>query len=117
MVVSLSMVLHELATNAAKYGSLSVPGGKILLEWSVLKEDGYERLAMRWEESGGPEVTPPVRKGFGTRLLERQFAMEFSGSVALDHHPGGLVCAMNLRLPPASSAEHEALKNAFGSAA
>jgi PAS domain S-box-containing protein len=117
MVVSLSMVLHELATNAAKYGSLSVPGGKILLEWSVLKEDGHERLAMRWEESGGPEVTPPARKGFGTRLLERQFAMEFSGSVALDYRPGGLVCTMNLRLPSANPADHEALTVAFGSAA
>jgi PAS domain S-box-containing protein len=116
MVVSLSMVLHELATNAAKYGSLSVPGGKILLQWLVLKHDGHERLTMHWEESGGPEVTPPTRKGFGTRLLERQFAMEFSGSVVLDYRPSGLVCTINLRLPSAEPSDHEALKGAFRSA-
>jgi PAS domain S-box-containing protein len=116
MVVSLSMVLHELATNAAKYGSLSVPDGKVHLEWLVREQDGYECLAMRWEESSGPEVAPPARRGFGTRFLERQFAMEFSGSVTLDHRPSGLVCTMDLRLPSANPGDREAFNDAFGSA-
>lgn len=115
MVVSLSMVLHELATNAAKYGSLSAPGGKVRIEWSV-NEEG-ERLAMRWEESGGPEVAPPTRKGFGSRLLERQFATEFAGSVSLDYRPSGLVCTMDLHLPPANRSDQAALDAAFRSVA
>jgi two-component sensor histidine kinase len=66
---AITMVLHELVTNAAKYGALSEPGGQVDLTWSVLR-DREPRLRLRWQESGGPVVKPPTRKGFGTTLLE-----------------------------------------------
>lgn len=116
MVVSLSMVLHELATNAAKYGSLSRPHGKVSISWSVRREDEADRLALRWEESGGPEVTPPTRKGFGSRLLERQFAMELAGSVQFDYRSNGLVCTMDVQLPSADLTDRQALEAASESA-
>ncbi len=106
MVVSLSMVIHELATNAVKYGALSVPDGLVRIEWQVRGQAaGGERLAMRWEEVGGPQVEVPTRKGFGTRLLERQVSMEFNGSIQLQYRPSGLVCQMDLSLPHPGSAD------------
>lgn len=106
MVVALSMVIHELATNAVKYGALSVPEGSVRIEWQVVRQDaGSERLAMRWEEAGGPPVEVPTRKGFGTRLLERQVSMEFNGSIQLQYRPSGLLCLMDLGLPRSDSAD------------
>jgi len=106
MVVSLSMVIHELATNAVKYGALSVPDGVVRIEWQVRGQAaGGERLEMRWEEVGGPQVVVPTRKGFGTRLLERQVSMEFNGSIQLQYRPSGLVCQMDLGLPHPGSAD------------
>lgn len=104
MVVSLSMVIHELATNAVKYGALSVPDGSVQIAWQVRQEADGERITMRWEEVGGPAVAVPTRKGFGTRLLERQVSMEFDGSIELLYRPSGLLCRMDLRLPPPGSA-------------
>ena len=105
MVVSLSMVIHELATNAVKYGALSVPDGSVRIEWHVRQDADGERLAMRWEEAGGPRVEVPTRKGFGTRLLERQVSMEFDGSIELQYRPSGLLCQMDLGLPRPGSAD------------
>ena len=105
MVVSLSMVLHELATNAVKYGALSVPGGSVQIEWQIRREAGGKRLAMRWEEAGGPQVETPTRKGFGTRLLERQVSLEFNGSIQLLYRPTGFLCQMDLGLPSSESAD------------
>ncbi|MBS1304329.1 HWE histidine kinase domain-containing protein [Loktanella sp. SALINAS62] len=85
------LALHELATNAAKYGALSVAGGKIHLEWHVSgAEGGAERLSMMWQEADGPEITPPQRKGFGTRLLEDVVAHELNGEAALSYKTCGL---------------------------
>lgn len=112
MVVSLSMVIHELATNSVKYGSLSAPGGAVRIEWRLKPDANGQRLLMRWEESGGPPVEPPTRTGFGTRLLERQFAMEFGGSVKLDYRPTGLVCEIDLRLPSPSHQDQAATGDA-----
>lgn len=117
MVVSLSMVMHELATNAVKYGALSVPEGSVRIAWQVLRDAGGERLAMRWEESGGPPVEAPTRKGFGTRLLERQVAMEFNGSIQLQYCPSGLLCLMDLGLPRPDNAERAIANAAAGVAA
>lgn len=89
----LALGLHELATNAAKYGALSRPGGRVGLR---LEEDG-EGLVLTWRESGGPKVVPPQRQGFGTRLLSRALAHQHGGRVELDWRPGGLVC--RLRVP------------------
>jgi PAS domain S-box-containing protein len=92
--VALGMGIHELATNAAKYGALSGPDGRVAVDWSI--EDGVLRLT--WTESGGPPVTPPARRGFGARLLERGLAAELSGGVELTYDATGLVCQMALPL-------------------
>ncbi len=97
--VTLAMVLHELATNASKYGALSARGGGIQVVWSVSGAPD-ERLHLHWRERGGPVVEPPIRRGFGTRLIERQFAMEFDADVHLEFDPCGVSCTIDLRLPP-----------------
>ena len=92
-----SLVVHELATNAAKYGALSGESGSIAISW---REDG-EHVALEWKERGGPPVTPPQKRSFGTSLIERSLD-PFKGSAHLDFAPEGIVCRM--RLPRALSA-------------
>ena len=92
--VALGMGIHELTTNAAKYGALSTPNGRVAVDWAI--EDGVLRLT--WTESGGPPATPPARRGFGVRLLERGLAAELSGAVELTYDTVGLVCQMALPL-------------------
>jgi two-component sensor histidine kinase len=86
--------LHELATNAAKYGSLSAAGGHVEITWS-LTADG--RLSLRWVESGGPTVTPPTHSGFGTRIMENMIG-QLRGEVRLDWRAEGLTCEITLSL-------------------
>jgi PAS domain S-box-containing protein len=86
--VAMALALHELATNAAKYGALSLPGGRVSLDWTL--DD--ETLRVTWRESGGPPVTPPERTGFGVRLIRRGLAIELGAQVELDYAPDGLVC-------------------------
>ena len=86
--VSMAMALHELCTNAIKYGALSTPEGRVRLVWTFL--DG--RLDLEWRERGGPPVMPPARQGFGAQMLERALASEIGGRVSLDFRPEGLVC-------------------------
>jgi two-component sensor histidine kinase/PAS domain-containing protein len=92
--VALGMAVHELATNAVKYGALSVPGGRVTFRSRV---DG-PRLIVDWAESGGPPVTIPQRRGFGSRLLEQGLAGELAGDVRLGYLPAGLICHMELPL-------------------
>src|SRR3954451_11166636 len=87
--------LHELATNAAKHGSLSAPEGRVRLAWSV---DG-ERFRLSWRESGGPAVAPPARAGFGRLLLERAAAHDLGGQGRLEFRPAGV--AYELETPVA----------------
>ncbi|HEX8222818.1 MAG TPA: PAS domain S-box protein [Allosphingosinicella sp.] len=94
LAVTLALALHELCTNAVKYGALSAPGGRIAVAWTG--EAG--RLALSWRESGGPRVEPPRRRGFGTRMIERALAAESGGSARLDFHPEGLVCEIEADL-------------------
>ena len=89
---SLSMTLHELATNAAKYGALSVPAGRVEVEWS---SDAQGRLVLRWAEAGGPPVRRPARRGFGARLIERT-ADHLGGSGSLEWRASGLVYEMSI---------------------
>jgi len=96
--LALSMALHELATNAVKYGALSTDRGRISLAWTLDQEDS-RRLALEWRESGGPPVEPPARRGFGSRLIERGLALEVAGSVRLNYAPTGVVCRLETRLP------------------
>jgi two-component sensor histidine kinase len=81
--VSLSMALHELATNAAKYGALRVPAGRVAVRWRLADEDAGRRFHFTWSESGGPPVEEPEKSGFGTKLIEVALASELSGSVGL----------------------------------
>lgn len=103
--VALGMAIHELATNAAKYGALSVPAGRITLGARRTVEDGQRRLVLHWMESGGPPVPPPDRRGFGARLLEDGLAGELAGVVHLDYRPEGLCCRMELPLDLVESTE------------
>ncbi|HEX8364205.1 MAG TPA: HWE histidine kinase domain-containing protein [Allosphingosinicella sp.] len=97
--VSLVMALHELCTNAAKYGALSVPGGRVEVGWSV---DG-DLLTILWRERGGPPVRPPERRGFGFRMIERALAADLDGSARLDFRPDGLTCRIEASLADAAS--------------
>ena len=92
--VSLALALHELATNASKYGALSVATGRIEIRWR--HENG--RLRLVWRESGGPEVEPPARRGFGTRMIERGLAADLGGAVKIDFRPEGVVCTIDADL-------------------
>jgi len=85
------LALHELATNAAKYGALGVAGGKVRLDWDLeTANGGLGQLAMTWQEMDGPEITAPERRGFGTRLLEDVVALELDGKAELLYEPTGL---------------------------
>jgi two-component sensor histidine kinase len=87
------VILHELATNAAKYGALSAAAGRIELHWSHAA-DG--QLALRWTENGGPTAQAPVSKGFGSRLIERTVE-QLNGNVRFDWRPTGLVCEITFQ--------------------
>lgn len=89
--LTLSMALHELGTNAVKYGAFSVPTGRIDIEWHC--DDGVPgNFRLSWRESGGPAVIPPKRQGFGTRMIERVLAAEFNARVQLAFNPEGFSC-------------------------
>ena len=88
----LSMAIHELLTNALKYGALSLASGQVSIAWDV--DAGGTELAFRWDENGGPPVEPPSARGFGTRLIERGLAQELGGSVAIEFDPSGVTCAI-----------------------
>jgi PAS domain S-box-containing protein len=85
---AIALALHELTTNAVKYGALSVPSGRIALTW---RQQSINRLAVRWIETGGPQVTPPARKGFGTRVMAR-ICEQLNGELNFDWRADGLVC-------------------------
>lgn len=99
VAVSLSMALHELGTNAIKHGALSVPSGRVALRWETWNVADGPLLDLTWEETGGPAVSSPGRRGFGSRLIERQLALEFGGSAELDFRTSGLFCHIRLVVP------------------
>ncbi|WP_165185199.1 PAS domain-containing sensor histidine kinase [Caulobacter soli] len=98
MALSLSMALHELATNAVKYGALSSLEGQVRIAWTVIPGGAHPRLVLTWTETGGPPVSPPTRRGFGSRLIERGLAAELSGEAHIEFHPGGVVCRIEAGL-------------------
>jgi PAS domain S-box-containing protein len=91
---AIAVALHELTTNAAKYGALSVPKGHIQVEWSRTP-DG--RLVLRWIETGGPPVKPPTRRGFGTRVMEGMIRSQLKGGLRFDWRAEGLVCEITIQ--------------------
>jgi PAS domain S-box-containing protein len=93
--MALSLALHELATNAGKYGALSLPEGRVKLRWS---RTSAGELTLAWSETGGPRVAPPARAGFGTRLLQRSLSHELRGEVNLAFPPEGVRCEIRFPL-------------------
>jgi two-component sensor histidine kinase len=90
---AIAVTVHELATNAVKYGALSVPEGQVDVEWSCML-DG--RLLLRWVERGGPPVTPPTRAGFGTRVIEGMIRDQLNGDLRFDCDAEGLSCEIGM---------------------
>jgi PAS domain S-box-containing protein len=90
---AIAVTLHELSTNAAKYGALSIPEGKVHVEWSQAKDGN---LTLRWTEAGGPPVKPPIRRGFGTRVLDTMIRGQLKGEMRVDWRAEGLVCEITL---------------------
>lgn len=95
LAVSVSLVLHELATNAVKYGALSDGEGSVALSWSTLQEGEVRFLVLDWLERGGPPVEPPVRRGFGSDLIGRCFG---PSSSVVEYDPAGLMAHFRIRL-------------------
>jgi two-component sensor histidine kinase len=93
----LTMALHELATNAVKYGALSNGYGVVRLTWEVETEDEPQKAKLTWHELGGPPVVPPERKGFGSFLIERAL-QGGGGKSTLEFNPNGLVCMLEVGL-------------------
>lgn len=102
IAVAFALALHELATNAVKYGALSVPGGTVTLCWTInrgVEDVGFDLV---WEERGGPPVTPPEHKGFGSKLIERSLRSYFRGRSETDYRPEGLIFQLHARLKDAA---------------
>jgi PAS domain S-box-containing protein len=98
--LTLAMVLHELATNAAKYGALSTAdAGTIEIAWELDPAPLGRRMRFRWQENGGPPVQPNGRKGFGSRLIEGALAHELNGEVRLSFGVAGVVCQIEMPVP------------------
>ena len=94
--LTLAMILHELATNAAKYGALSRPGGRLAVSWNVVNGVRPAQLSIDWQEQGGPVVVPPSRRGFGSRLLDRGIHGELGGRAQISYDPAGFRCIMEI---------------------
>lgn len=95
MALAVALALQELATNAVKYGALSNTTGVVRITWETAGAGASRRLLLRWEEAGGPAVNPPTRRGFGSRLIERSFAMEVGGQATLEFLPEGVRCTVD----------------------
>lgn len=91
--LTLSMVLHELMTNATKHGALSRASGKVAIRWKILADKGSE-LRLSWRESGGPDVIPPAKRGFGVKLIETSVRYELNGHARIDYLKHGVTCEL-----------------------
>ncbi|MGH9582720.1 MAG: HWE histidine kinase domain-containing protein [Bryobacteraceae bacterium] len=100
---NLALALHELATNSAKYGALSVSKGRLDIEWQV--SGGV--LALHWRESGGPPVQPPPTQGFGTKILSASIKHQIGGNVAWDWRPSGLHCTLQIPIEQLADASQK----------
>jgi PAS domain S-box-containing protein len=96
--LAVAMGLHELCTNAAKYGALSQTGGCVSISWTLANGSGPPRLRLQWRESGGPAVKRPRRPGFGSRLIGTLLAEDLDAEIALDYPPTGCVCTIDAPL-------------------
>jgi PAS domain S-box-containing protein len=108
--LTLALVLHELTTNAAKYGALSVPEGRVAVRWQIAGEPSKPVLNLEWCEHGGPPVAPPTRQGFGSRFIEGSVFTELRGAARLAFDPAGVCCTMAIPLASAAAAIDGAAK-------
>ncbi|HUQ34894.1 MAG TPA: PAS domain S-box protein [Aestuariivirga sp.] len=97
--LTFTLALHELCTNAAKYGALSQPNGNVSIMWHVTGHDAASRLHLLWTEKDGPAVNPPTQRGFGSRLIEKVLGMELGGEVRISYEPTGVICTIDAPLP------------------
>ena len=97
--LALAVGFHELATNAVKYGAFSNNEGRIKICWAVTQDAGRDRVVLRWQERGGPPVTAPTHRGFGSYVIERGLAHELGGVVSLDYLKCGVVCTIDIPAP------------------
>jgi two-component sensor histidine kinase len=107
-VLALGLAVHELATNAVKYGSLSVPDGKVHVMWALTSGSGQPALLVEWVESGGPPVKKPERQGFGSKLIQRGLAQQLGGEIKLDFAPAGIRCVITFPLSTMASDQNDA---------
>lgn len=106
--VAMALALHELATNALKYGALSTQDGQVELTWNLAHSQlGARQVNLLWRERGGPPVAPPRHTGFGTRLIARTFGQDSGGQARIDYLPQGVQCVMQLQLSGADEAPAE----------
>ncbi|WP_372915663.1 HWE histidine kinase domain-containing protein [Sandarakinorhabdus sp.] len=120
--LALSLALHELATNAAKFGSLTAVAGRVAVRWQIRDDGG---LGLSWTETNGPRVEPPTRRGFGSSLIERALALETGGRATIHYKPSGVVCdivlpkssLVELSAPPPAATEVTLLNNGSNSRA
>ena len=96
--LAFGFVLHELTANAAKYGALSVPEGRLEVTWDLIKRDEHETLEFSWIERGGPSVQAPTRKGFGSKLIDESLAYAFKGKVTRSFEPAGMTAHISVSL-------------------
>jgi PAS domain S-box-containing protein len=101
LALALSMAIHELATNASKYGALSTASGRVDIRWQVKAEGRHDRLQLQWVESGGPPVQAPTRRGFGTRMITEGLAYELNGEASLEYAKTGVSCRIDVPLSEA----------------
>jgi two-component sensor histidine kinase len=98
LAVVLSMIVHEIATNATKYGALSNDTGSVVLDWEIIEDETGRQLRLIWTEAGGPPVTAPVQRGFGSRLIERSARDQLGGEATVDFLPRGVVYTVTCAL-------------------
>jgi two-component system CheB/CheR fusion protein len=99
--LAMGMAVHELITNAVKYGALSVPEGKVAIHWDIVQTDGAEQLVWHWNEQDGPHVVPPEHHGFGLSMIERSLRHELKGEAKFEFAPEGLRGTLTIPLDPA----------------
>ncbi|QND54515.1 PAS domain-containing protein (plasmid) [Phyllobacterium sp. 628] len=103
IALALGIAFHELATNAVKYGAFSNDTGSVSIDWEVEEMAEGRRLLLKWQEANGPAVAQPLRRGFGSRMIETGLAHEIGGTVRLEYPPEGLQCTVTFPVPKASA--------------
>lgn len=108
--LAMAMGLHELCTNAAKYGALSSEQGLVRITWTLSHDAQPPRLRLQWQETGGPKVAKPKRQGFGTRMIERLLTHDLDAQIVVHYRPSGVVCTIDAVLPGRSGNDAQALR-------